>query len=258
MHGMMRGLAAVLVLGVWVSGSSWAAEAGTREPAGPRDETGFVPLFDGRSLAGWTIKAAAADRPRAARFWRVEDGAILADSIGQKDHDYVWLVGDKDYGDFILRLKFQVARDVRGNTGVQIRSRYDDASGWLDGPQIDIHPPGPWRTGMIWDETRGSQRWLYPKVPRGQWVDASMAAANHRFVFADQDGGWNEMEIHAVATRVKVTLNGVTVTDYDGSGVLDDEVHRGRDVGLRGRIALQIHRNDEVRIRFKDLEIKEL
>lgn len=232
--------------------------AGSLGASSGSDATGFVSLFDGRSLAGWTIKAVAEDRPRAVGFWKVEDGAIVADSIGQKGHDYVWLLTDKDYGDFVLRLKFQVARDVKGNTGVQIRSRYDEATGWLDGPQIDINPPGPWRTGMIWDETRGSQRWLYPNVPRGQWVAASMAVANHRFIFADQPGGWNDLEIRAQGVRVRVDLNSVTVTDYDGAGVLDDEVHRARGVGLRGRIALQIHRGDAVRIRFKDLRIKEL
>jgi hypothetical protein len=37
-----------------------------------------------------------------------------------------------------------------GNTAVQFRSRYDASAtapngGWLDGPQVDIHPPAPFR-----------------------------------------------------------------------------------------------------------------
>ena len=53
-------------------------------------------------------------------------------------------------------------------------------------------------------------------------------------------------------------LNGVTVVDYDGSGVLDDELHRQHQVGTRGVIGLQIHQHDELKLRFKDLWIKEL
>ena len=53
-------------------------------------------------------------------------------------------------------------------------------------------------------------------------------------------------------------LNGVTVVDYDGAGVLDDELHRKGSVGLRGMIGLQIHANDELKLRFKEIGIKPL
>jgi hypothetical protein len=53
-------------------------------------------------------------------------------------------------------------------------------------------------------------------------------------------------------------LNGVTVVDYDGSGVLDDELHKKRNVGAKGAIGLQIHSYDEIKLRFKDVRIKEL
>jgi hypothetical protein len=117
----------------------------------------WQPLFNGRDLQGWTVKCKPADRART--FWKVEDGAIVADSMDAGQHDYVWLVSDLEYADFVLRLRFQTLRDNPGNGGAQMRSRYDDAPGWLDGPQVDIHPPGPGRTGIVWDETRGNQRW---------------------------------------------------------------------------------------------------
>ena len=102
-------------------------------------------LFNGNDLTGWTVKCKPEDREKG--FWRVDKGTILANSMGQKGHDYVWLVSNKEYTDFVLRLRFQMFRDSPGNSGVQIRSRYDDEDGWLDGPQVDINPPGPWRTG---------------------------------------------------------------------------------------------------------------
>jgi hypothetical protein len=216
----------------------------------------WVSLFNGKDLTGWVVKCKPADAGK--QFWRVEGGTILADSMAGKEHDYIWLLTEQEYGDFILRLRFQAYQDNPGNSGVQIRSRYDDQVGWLDGPQVDINPPGLWRTGMIWDETRGVKHWLYPDVPKGKWVDLSMAPQDMVFYYSDEGPGWNELEIKAVGTRVTAHLNGVRVTDYDGTGVLDDDVHMARNVGLFGHIALQIHTRDLLRIRFKDIYIKDL
>lgn len=213
-------------------------------------------LFNGQDLTGWTIKCKPADRGK--EFWTVQDGTIQANSLGAKGHDYVWLLSNETYADFALRLRFQAFRDSPGNSGVQIRSRYDDAAGWLDGPQIDINPPGPWRTGMMWDETRGASGWLFPSVPKGQWVDEGMAPAGLVFHYADDPTPWNTMEIEVVGTKVTVRLNGVLVTNYDGTGILDNAAHQKHDVGMNGHIALQIHKNDQLKIRFKDIEIKDL
>jgi hypothetical protein len=111
---------------------------------------------------------------------------------------------------------------------------------------------------MIWDETRGVKRWLYPNVPKGEWVDQSMSHPDLVFYYSDEGSGWNELEIKAVGTNLLARLNGVKIMDYNGEGVLNDEVRKSRNVGMAGHIALQIHRNDELRIRFKDIHIKDL
>lgn len=219
-------------------------------------ETPWVSLFDGQTLAGWQVTGRPADVAKG--FWRVADGAIEANSLGQKGHDYVWLLSEREYGDFELELQFQAFRDSPGNSGVQLRSRYDTAAFFLDGPQVDIHPPGWWRTGMIWDETRGSSRWLWPAVPKGKWVDETMAASNRVWRFSDEGDGWNQLQLRAERTTLRAVLNGVILMDWDGAGVLDDAVHRQRNVGLRGHLALQIHRNDQLRIRFKDIRVREI
>ena len=216
---------------------------------------GWNSLFNGRNLSGWMVKKAPADS--GTTFWRVVDGAIEANSLEYGKHDYVWLLTEKEYGDFVLRLKFQAFRDSPGNSGVQIRSRYDNEASWLDGPQIDINPPGFWRCGMIWDETRENKRWLYPEIPKDEWVDSTMAVPGIVFYFNDDNPAWNELEISAQGTQLKAVLNGVSIMKWDGAGVLDDEVHKRYNVGMKGHIALQIHRNDELKIRFKDIQIKE-
>jgi len=123
---------------------------------------GWTSLFDGKSLAGWSVRCVDADR--AKTFWSVENGAIVCDSMAATDHDYVWLVSDKEYDNFELQLQVRSHAGSPGNSGIQIRSRFDEAAGWLDGPQVDLHPPDGWRSGLIYDETRGHKRWIFPSL----------------------------------------------------------------------------------------------
>lgn len=214
-------------------------------------DDGWVPLFDGKTLNGWHVGAKREDRGK--EFWKVQDGTITCDSRARKDHDYVWLLSDKEYGDFELRLKVRGFRESTGNSGVQVRSRYDSEAGWLDGPQIDVNPPAAWRTGLIYDETREVKHWIYPKLP--DWrIDDSHAPAGWKW---DPDG-WNTLEIVCRGARITTTLNGVRMADFDGRGVLDDAAHQKHNVGMRGHIALQLHTRDEILIQYKDIEIREL
>jgi hypothetical protein len=219
---------------------SLASPAQTAEP-------GFVSLFDGETLNGWTINCLPKDKKLAAKAWTVDDGTILANSIGHTEHFYILLATEKEYGDFILRLRIQVERGVTGNSGIQIRSRYNPETGWMEGPQIDINPPQPEWTGKLWNEGPGPHRWLSNEPIEG-----------FKFFYADEGDGWNDMEITARGTRIKSVLNGVTVVDYDGSGVLDDELHKKHRVGMKGVIGLQLHSYHQLKLRFKDIRIKAL
>ena len=216
---------------------------------------GWVSLFDGETLKGWHIAARPEDRGKD--FWKVLDGAITCDSRGRKDHHYVWLVSDAEYGDFELKLSIRGYRDWTGNSGVQVRSRYDHDAFWLHGPQVDVHPPAPWRTGLIYDETRETRRWICPSLPDSQ-IDSSHAPQGWRWKYADQGDGWNSLHIVCRGTNITTTLNGVRAADCDGDGILNDDAHRRRNVGLRGHIALQLHNNSELFIQYKDIHLKAL
>ncbi len=216
----------------------------------------WAPLFNGKDLSGWTVKCQPKDQGKT--FWTVADGAIVCDSIGRKDHNYVWLLSDKEFGDFELKLKFQAYKDSPGNSGVQFRSRFDEAAngGWLDGPQVDIHPPAPmsWRTGLIYDETREERRWISPSL-KNSTMDPGLKPAHYVFKYANDGDGWNELKLVCKGTRVKAILNGVVMTDWDGAGVLDNAAHLRHNVGRAGHFALQLHVGDELRIRFKDIRV---
>ncbi|MBP8260210.1 MAG: DUF1080 domain-containing protein [Verrucomicrobia bacterium] len=237
----------------WMAGMVAISGCATNRSGG----SDWIALFNGRDLEGWTVRCQPGDESR--EFWRVEDGTILCDSVGRKDHNYVWLMSDAEFSDFELRLKFQAYRNSTGNSGLQFRSRYDASArgGWLDGPQVDIHPvpPATWRTGFIYDETREEKRWVHPSQ-RDARMDPAYRPARHVFKFSDEGDGWNELVLICDGMKVRTEVNGVVVTDWNGAGVLDSADHVRHGVGRTGQFALQLHAGDELRMRFKDIRVR--
>ena len=217
----------------------------------------WEPLFNGKDLSGWHVACRTQDAGKI--FWKVEDGTILCNSIGMRDHDYIWLLTDREFQDFELRLKFQAYSTSSGNSGLQFRSRFDssDGNGWLNGPQVDIHPPKSmsWRTGLIYDETKGEQRWIFPSLK--DW-NISNEYAPKEYIMKYAEDGWNELTLICKGMKIKTIVNGIVRTDWDASGVLDNETHRKHNVGRKGHFALQLHSGDELLIRYKDIEIREI
>jgi len=101
-------------------------------------------IFNGENMDGWSVQCIKQDRDK--EFWKVRKNMLIANSMGNTEHDYMWLQSNEEYADFELRLKFQPSKKNLGNGGVQIRSRYDEkakiekkgksARGWMDGPSI--------------------------------------------------------------------------------------------------------------------------
>ena len=221
-------------------------------------------LYNGENLDGWKVYCTPEDSGK--EYWTAQGAYIEANSMGDKDHDYFWLATEREFSDFHLKLKFQVFKSSAGNSGVQFRSSFDDsdtarAGGWLNGPQVDIHGPNPVRAGLIYDETENVRRWIYPSLP--DWnihADQAPEAAHQTelFYFEDDPEVWNEMEIICEGMHVVTIVNGNKVTDFDAEGILNDELHKVRNSGEKGFFALQLHTHDELKIRYKDIYVKEL
>lgn len=64
------------------------------------------------------------------------------------------------------------------------------------------------------------------------------------------------MTIICNGMRIKTIVNNVIVSDYIGTGVLDDENHKRHNVGIKGHIALQLHKESQNLMRFKNIEIR--
>ncbi len=175
------------------------------------------PIFNGKDLSGW--------KEIGGGKWSVEDGAIVGET---GDGRYGWLVSEKAYGDFILRLKFKA--EAPGNSGVQFRSHV--IGDQMQGYQAELDPRAAGSTGSVWDEHRRS-RWL--------------ATCSQEGKRAYKPGDWNEYEIAARGDRVIVKVNGVEAVDFRD------------DVAIKGIIALQVHDGKTpVKVRWKDIQIANL
>lgn len=219
-------------------------------------EAGWKPLFNGNDLSEWQVCGSPKDV--AKHYWKVENSVIVANTNGDTDHNHVWLATKQEYQDFELKLQFAAFKSSKGNSGLQIRSRYDRDSMYMDGPQVDINPPEPYRVGMMYDETRGVARWIFPDLPKGKWVNDSMAIGKPQFYYSDDSLHWNSLEVKVEGWHTKAWLNGVLVTDFKGERILNDQNHRLRNVGKRGVIALQIHIKDDLKIMYREIYVRKL
>ena len=182
---------------------------------------GWIALFDGKDLSGWVNNG--------QEKWIVEDGAILGESsVGH----YGYLTTQKTYSNFELRLKFKPETD--GNSGVFTRSRITGNSPRtgpdIEGMQVEVDPTR--NTGSI-----------YESGHRG-WVAMGTPACEHAIKPRD----WNDLEITEEGPHYITRLNGVPCVDFT-------DPHPNFTEGVVG---LQLHTGGGVKIRFKEIYIKEL
>jgi hypothetical protein len=186
---------------------------------------GLVPLFDGKSTAGWMRRGGKA-------AYTVEDGAIVGRTVVGEQNSF--LCPPKEYADFVL--EFEVWVDPKLNSGVQVRSesRPDYRDGVVHGYQVEIDPsPRAWSGGIYDEQRRG---WLVnPKDDR---------TAQKAF----KVGGWNRYRIEANGDRIRTWINGVPVSYLvDGmtrSGFIGLQVHQANEAGLA--------------VKWRDIRIQEL
>ena len=181
-------------------------------PGGVRsaDENGWIPLFDGRSLAGWVQKNGTAD-------YRVVEGTIVGRTAEGSPNSF--LCTTKPYGDFDLQ--FEVRCDPRLNSGVQIRSKTkDNAERRVYGPQVEIESTAAGGlSGYIYGEATG-RGWLTPEQRRQRHTN-----------FKKDD--WNHYRVVARGPRIQTWINGSKIEDLN-----DEQAYKDHP---RGFIGLQVH-----------------
>lgn len=202
-------------------------------------QDGFVSIFNGRDLEGWEGKPG---------WWRVEDGAITAESTPEKPctkHNYlIWRGGAP--ADFELQFEFRIRG---GNSGVQFRSR--EVEDWdMRGYQADIEA-GPEWTGALFEHARGGIAMRGESViiaPDGSKQTTNFASGSDLFQHL-RTNDWNQYRIVARGPEIQLFINGVKM-----SQAVDRQTGQAAAQGL---IGLQMHPGPPMKVQFRHLKLKE-
>jgi len=157
--------------------------------------------------------------------WYVENGELVCESGPDKQYGY--LSTNKAYKNFELTLKFK--QEANGNSGVFFRSSIEGTkiSGW----QCEVAPLNS-HTGGIY-ESYGRGWLIQPKAEDEKWLKVDE---------------WNELKLVVKGDEVTTYLNG-----HQMIYIKDEKIGKGE-----GFIALQIHDGGGIKVRWKEIKVKEL
>jgi hypothetical protein len=207
-------------------------------PGAPAAEEGFTPLFDGKTLEGWDFIVKAdkdGKKPDPKTIWSVANGTIRC--VGKPNG---YMLTKKEYGDYVLKLKWRFPADSKGgNSGVLLHC-HDEKTPWPTSVEAQLFAG---RAGDFW--------LIYPPDVKLE-VDAKRQdpkQARHYFRIETKEpvekkfGEWNQYEITCKGGDITLVVNGV-------------KVNEGKNGNLtKGKIALQ---SEGAEVHFKDVEIKSI
>jgi hypothetical protein len=171
-----------------------------------------VTLFDGKTLNGWHAR-----NPKAKNGWAVVDGTLAV--VEPKDNSD--LVSDRTFHDLKLHIEFVM--DVKSNSGVYLRGRYEVQLLDNEDAKMALDTHG---CGAVYSR-------LAPKV------DAAKPA-----------GVWQSLDVEFVGRQITVTLNGTKIIQdlVDGitGGALSPYEEEAGPLMLQG---------DHGKVRFRNIVV---
>ncbi|MEM8732746.1 MAG: DUF1080 domain-containing protein [Planctomycetota bacterium] len=187
---------------------------------------GFQPIFDGKTLDGWT--------------GAVEDYEVVEEAIRCKPGRGGVLFTEREYSDFAVRLEFRLPPG--GNNGLAIRY------------------PGKGQAsydGMCELQVLDNKAEKYAKLDPRQYHGSVYGIAPASRGYLREAGQWNYQEVTVQGSRIQVELNGTLILDADVDSITeykDGRPHPGKQL-RSGHFGFAGH-NDPVM--FRRISIKEL
>jgi hypothetical protein len=236
-------------------------------------QAGFVTIFDGRSMTGWTVSAksrhSATSGNKTGGNWQIRDGALVANQDTPGNGGL--FITDRKYGDFEVVLDMR--NDFGMDSGIYLRST---------------------DTGMAYQIMIDYRRWGALGGVYGENMKPGFNVAPFNFVDAPdrifatghapmpvlpaawpsfwRHGHWNEFRARIVGNPAHVTtwINGVQFLDWTDTmprladGFLALQVHgglervQGKDwVGVDGSTGGETDYTKRF-VRYRNIRIKEL
>ncbi len=225
-----------------------------------KTDDGFVSIFDGKSLNGWTGDSI---------YWRVENGIltgeITPETILSRNTFIIWQNGTPE--NFELKLEYRISEG--GNSGINYRSEeIPDIPFALRGYQFDIDGKNNY-TGQNYEERRrttlayqGQTVVLNPLPDSLSNVPVSDLVKNNAWTKAEivelanvnelksniKSNDWNSCHLVVNGNNMKHFLNGVLMSE-----VTDNDVIHSRKQGL---IGVQVHVGPPMKVEFRNIQLK--
>ncbi len=200
-----------------------------QDKAAPAAEDGFVPLFNGKDLAGWKTEG----------NWVAQEDGTLAiiprkgESGWQRYKSYLYT--EKQYENYVLSLEYKHGKG--GNSGLHFRIA--EPADWKD-----IDPVAKGIECQILDSF-GKPDDKMSHHDCGGIIKTQGASKN----MCKPAGEWNKMVLTCKGQNIQVELNGEKIID------IQQDKGEMKDRPLKGYIALQDHGQ---LMWFRDVKIKEL
>ena len=251
-----RGLlfAALVCLGATLpasaqSGATYVPKQSDRPLPLQGDEPGFVELFDGRTLEGWSGDPV---------YWWVEDGVIVGEvtpaTLLKSNTFIVWQGGEPR--DFELKLEYRISR--QGNSGINYRSvSVEDTMTptnrfALRGYQCDLDGLHRY-TGNNYEE-RGrlflAERGQLTRVTGAAPPSILSTVGDASELARELTDDWNAVHLIARGPLLIHTINGRVM-----SVVYEDDPSRPPS---GGRIGMQVHAGPPMKVEFRRIRLKAL
>ena len=203
------------------------------------DGSGWLPLFDGKSLDGWAQRGGKAQ-------YRIENGVLIGSCVPNTPNSF--LCTTRDYTNFILEIEFKVDEGL--NSGVQLRSQHFDKPTEFEWNGKKVKVPAGRVHGLQAEIDTSARAWsagLYEEGARGWLNDLKNNEAARK---AFKHGEWNKYHIEARGDSIKTWINDIPAADLKDSRV------------PAGFIALQVHgigkKEQTLEVRFRNARLREL
>ena len=210
----------------------YVQELNNNEYTLPAEEVkdGFKPLFNGKNFEGWTGNTVD---------YHAENGEIILHIENGPSHGNLFT--SDEYRDFIYRFEFQLTPAANNGLGIRAPLEGDAAYEGMELQILDNEDP------------------VYASLAPYQYHGSVYGVIPAKRGYLKPTGQWNYQEVVAKGSRIKVTLNGTVILDWDikeasKNGTADHKEHPGL-LRKKGHIGFLGHGSV---VKFRNIRLKNL